>query len=90
MESQEREVRGTGMANKGDVTKSQRVILSAHRDPLHSDASQSSIFGDACPREVVLAQRTGKDEKEILAEEALHEKLHVSPALDADCRAMPL
>lgn len=43
----------------------------------HKPSQKSSIFGDACPREVVLAQRTGKPEKEILAEEAMHEKLHL-------------
>jgi len=45
--------------------------------PATGKSQKSSIFGDACPREVVLAQRTGKAEKDILAEEAMHEKLHL-------------
>lgn len=37
-----------------------------------------SPFGDAKPREVVIAQKVGKTEEEVLKEEVSKEKLHVS------------
>jgi hypothetical protein len=35
-------------------------------------------FGDAKPREAIIASRVGKTEEEILKEEVKKEKLHVS------------
>ncbi len=39
--------------------------------------SQHNVFGDAKPREVVIADRVGKSEEDILKEEVKKEKLHV-------------
>jgi hypothetical protein len=36
------------------------------------------VFGEAKPREAIIAQRTGKTEEEILKEAAKQEKLRVS------------
>jgi len=42
-------------------------------------------FGDAKPREAVLASRTGKSENEILAEEVKSEKPKVGAAMSCSC-----
>ena len=41
-----------------------------------------SPFGEAKPREVVIAQREGKAEDEVLKEEVKREKLRVRPLLN--------
>ena len=42
-----------------------------------------SPFGDAKPREAIIASRVGKTEEEVLKEEVQKEKLHVSGAAAA-------
>ncbi|CAD7700034.1 unnamed protein product [Ostreobium quekettii] len=57
-----------------------RLVLDPRNEAKARQAAQtakSSIFGEAKPREEVLAKRTGVAESEILRQEAEHERLHI-------------
>ncbi|CAD7696690.1 unnamed protein product [Ostreobium quekettii] len=68
-----------------------RLVLNPRNEEKARQLAQtgkSSIFGDAKPREEVLAQRTGMAEADILKQEAEHERLHIrlSPQQISDQR----